>query len=331
MGVRKPFKISASDNYYIDIDRKRRSLGTADREEAMQLYREIKKRYLAGELSRLSGKVTRITVEEFRKKYLDWAEYEQPVSTFKSNRSALDKLANIAGGTQLSDITPEHIDRVVSSDLKRGLKKTSVNHFIRHIKSCFSKAVEWRLLPRSPIRNVKQRRETKRPPKALERKDLRKFFKSIDDCYMELLIKSYFVTGRSRAELLRLRWEEVDFEKNQYYVTRTKTHLSKWYPINQSFRNILEAIGPEDRGLVYWRGWHPDTVTHKVKAYLSSAGLVAFNLHCLRHTFARLYLEAGGDLRTLQDLLGHSQYSTTEKYTSFSAEHLNGEIERVKL
>jgi site-specific recombinase XerD len=44
---------------------------------------------------------------------------------------------------------------------------------------------------------------------------------------------------------------------------------------------------------------------------------IHLRLHDLRHTFASHFVEAGGDLRTLQDLLGHTEYRTTEIYAHF--------------
>jgi site-specific recombinase XerD len=53
-------------------------------------------------------------------------------------------------------------------------------------------------------------------------------------------------------------------------------------------------------------------------------------LHDLRHSFASLFIESGGDLRTLQELLGHTRYQTTEIYAHVSDRHLQTEIMRIQ-
>jgi len=61
------------------------------------------------------------------------------------------------------------------------------------------------------------------------------------------------------------------------------------------------------------------------------AGLNDNHLHHLRHSFARMYLDTGGSIYALQQLLGHTQVQTTQIYSSLSDTKLGKEIDKIKL
>jgi integrase len=331
--IRGPFEVPGRKGYHFEINRRRRSLKTTDINKANQLVSEIKKRYQKEENEKDEEKRAEakngILFTKFMDQYLEWAEKVQPTNTFKANRLALRKLDPICKDLTLNQITAFHMDMMVANGLSRGLKVGAINCYVRHSKSVIAKAVEWKFIPEHPFKFYKQMRAEKRPPKALERDDIDSLFENIDDCYDLLVIRAYLITGRSRSELVSLKWSDIDLKKCRYYITRTKTYLSKYYPLGSGFRLVLESLGPDKDGYVFWRQHHPDTITHMVKKYMVKAGLGSHNLHHLRHSFARLYLDAGGELRVLQDLLGHAQYSTTEVYASVGGQHLADEIERV--
>ena len=72
-----------------------------------------------------------------------------------------------------------------------------------------------------------------------------------------------------------------------------------------------------------------DTISHLVKKASVEGGFPNLHLHHLRHSFGLSYIETGGDIRTLMELLEHSNISTEMIYTTLSPEYLAREINRV--
>jgi len=325
------FKRKRDGIWYVEFKRgQARSLKTRDKKEAKALFAAIKKEYLAGRLREISGQSNR-TLGEFIKEFCEWAAPPtQPKNTYRANKLALNKLADIAGeNTRLDKLNIKHIDQLIAKCKRENLSVFSINNYLRHLRSSFNKAVDWKYLPANPFRKIKELPTPKSPPKFMEKKDIVKFLASIEDEDLQKIVIAYLATGRRRSELLNLTWQDVNLEKGIYYIRKAKRHLSRYYPIPEIFRAVLESL-PRNNERVFPRWKHPDTISHKVKKALRDAGYGHLRLHDLRHTFGTLFVEDGGDLRTLQDMLGHTEYRTTEIYAHVSQRHLKEEANRVQ-
>lgn len=313
--------------YYIEVNGKRRSLRTRDKSIAKRLYNQIKRNYLAGKIHELTGKCT-VTLGQYRAEFLEWSVQVQPHSTFRANRLALNKLIHQTGEKlTLNRISLKHLDDMVAAALKQGLSVASANHFLRHARAVFNKAVEWGYVSKNPLARAKEQPIGKRQSKFLDQRAAVRFIRSIEEVDLRRFSTALVATGRRRSELLGLEWTDVDLKAGLYFIRKSKNHLSRWYPLNKMFRTVLLAIGPKDKGRVFNRWTHPDTVSHLVKKALTNAGYGHLSLHSLRHTFASLQAMQGRDLRTIQELLGHTEIKTTQIYAHLTDDHLAEAVE----
>jgi integrase len=307
--------------YYVEINGKRRSLRTRDKTIARRFYNQIKREYLAGKIHELTGRCT-VNVGRYRDEFLEWAENVQPKNTFRANRLALSKLIHYAGEKiTLDRISKKHLDAMVAEAMIAGLSIASINNYIRHARTSLNKAVEWGYISRNPLAGAKELPREKKPAAFLDQKAAVRFLKSIKDMDLRRIATALIATGRRRSELLALEWKDVNLKAGQYLIRKSKNHLSRWYPINKMFRTVLVAIGTGE-GRVFHRWSHPDTVSKKIKKALNDAGRRHLTLHSLRHTFASLQVMQGRDLKTIQELLGHSEIKTTQIYTHLTQTHL---------
>ena len=317
--------------WYVEFERKKfRSLKTKDEGEAKRLYAAVRSEYLAGRMAEIRGEC-RTTLGEFYERYDSWARDARERKTYKADMLALRKLKEIAGETiKMDRLTEEHADKMIAACKKRGNTPGTINAYIRHLRTVFSKVTAWKILPSSPFRNLNEVPKEKKAPVYLKGASVTGFLSSIEDVDARRILTAYIYSGRRRAELVRLTWQDVNFEDDEYFVRKSKAHLSAWFPMHPMFRAVLESIPGERRGRVFDRWRHPDTITHVAKTALRGAGYPEMTLHKMRHTFAVLLVDEGIDLNTVGSLLGHTDKRATELYAHVSDNRQRSAIRSIK-
>lgn len=309
--------------WYIEYERgKWKSLRTKNKAHAQKLYNAHKLELLEGRIHHIKG-TSKYNLEQFTNEFEIWSESNQTHSTYRANRLALKKLKKAAGMyARIDALNLKHIDIMITQAKAAKLSPHSINAYIRHIRAVFNKAVAWNYLKTNPFRDAREIKAERRPAAYMPtQQEITKFLASIDDVDKRRLATAYLATGRRRNELLQLTWFDVHLDTGQYLVRKSKAHLTRWYPINNVFRAVLEAM-PKKSGRVFNRWSHPDTISHIIKDALRQAKLGHMRLHDLRHTFASQVLMQGSTLKDVQELLGHSEIRTTEIYAHLTQDHL---------
>ncbi|MCX7872552.1 MAG: tyrosine recombinase XerC [Verrucomicrobiae bacterium] len=157
----------------------------------------------------------------------------------------------------------------------------------------------------------------------------------ISVCYRDTAVmETLYSCGLRISELCNLKVQDIDFNE-QVVSVRGKGKKERLVPIGApAVRAILKYwetlpapplpdepvffSNPEKRAPMYSR-----LVQMRIKRYLALAGLdPSITPHTLRHSFATHMLDAGADLRSVQELLGHAHLVTTQVYTHITTEHL---------
>lgn len=314
--------------YYWSTDGRKfgKSLKTDDKETAEVLKgEEDKTRLLTG--IGLPSPTSRW--KKFHDEYLDYCK-TKGAATHKRDERALDAFVSTVKPTLFKDISQRVIE-VYLTKIANATSKGNANVNYRHLKAAFSKAVEWSYLPKSPFVGVSQYRLDKKAPRFLSKEEIVEMLsKARKDPHPASygLAMAFLWTGMRLAEVLALKWEDIDFERG-WIKAFGKGRKERPIPLHPRLDAALLAFR-RHQGFVFGteKAMSLDTVQHIFRDRLLPPGA---SIHTLRHTFASHAVMSGMDLKTLQEILGHTTITTTMIYSHLSRPHIKEGMEKVTL
>ena len=274
-------------------------------------------------------------------------------NTVKAYRRDLRELCEFLGGYYgVGGWTWQGVDRLAMRGFlarlaRRGLSKRSMTRTLSAVRSFYRYMHRNEIVDANPARAVGAPRLERYLPGYLDRAQIDLLFQTAEmrawegrfvDVRNLAILELFYSTGMRLSELQGLSRSDLDLVSQQVKV-RGKGRKERIVPVGNAatlaLRNyeakrdeLVRAIGPRaDRMAVFLartgRRIGVRAVQKAVTAFLrqvdEEAGLT---VHSLRHTFATHLLDAGADLRAVQELLGHSSISTTQIYTHTSVERL---------
>lgn len=219
-------------------------------------------------------------------------------------------------------------------------KTSSISRMLSSLRSFYNYLLRNQDVTTNPFKNIKNPKKEKKLPNFIKYEELEKILKTChkDDplgIRNQLIIELFYSTGIRISELINIKVQDIDFSNNiikvlgkgdkerivyfgSYALKSINKYLNESRDIllkgKQSKYLFLNHLGNHltDRGVrdIMERVIKESTVKNKISP------------HTLRHTFATHMLNEGADLKTVQELLGHSSLSTTGIYTHVSNERL---------
>jgi integrase len=280
----------------------------------------------------------RIRFKDFGEEYLEYSQANKRKATFERDAMIVrKKLVPLWGGEQLNRITPKMVEDYKLSRSKL-LRPSTVNRDLNVVKALFNKAIAWSYIKESPAKPIKPMKVRKGIDRFLSEQEVGAL---LDACqgaqkiYLYPVVCIAIFAGLRRGEILRLRWEDVDFKANKLHVVSregapTKNGESRSVPMNRTLREILRRH-PRRLDTPYLFH-HPDgkpfdQIDNSFSSVRRRSGIAYFRFHDLRHTFASHLVMAGVDIRTVQELLGHKDIKMTMRYAHLGPEHMRKAVE----
>ena len=326
-------------DYRVDGKRKMKSFGR-QKKMAELFLKDVELKQMRGELKLVDDNAT---FKHLLSRYVEYSKINKSKRTVASDMSRWKRFSGFLeekGVVKVKGITPELLEeykgRVVQTS-----SANNFNHDLGLIKAMLNKAVEWRYLQDNPLRNVKKLKNCNvREVRFLTEDEIEKIL-AIADPVMEKVIRILLNTGMRRGEFAYLEWEDIDFQNKLIKVQskpecgfHPKSYKSRSIPMNAEVEKILMDL-PQRGKYLFDNGQNEPRYSERwyweqFKQILKGAGIKTGCVHTLRHTFASYLVMSGVDLRTVQELLGHSTIRVTERYCHLSPDHRTRAVEMLR-
>jgi integrase len=260
------------------------------------------------------------------------------------------------GRLRLGELTPNHVDRLVSDLLKAGRGPVTVRRIVATLSSALGSAKRSQLITINPAADVELPSAARPKIRVWQPEQLGRFLEVASQHRLGAAFEVAVFTGLRRGELVGLEWDDVDLERQVLVVRRSVVQAGRERLVGKaktrSGEDRVVDIGPRVVGVLLAHqlvqqaeraAWGlayeptrrvfarengedlaPDALSRLFKRLATKAGLPDAHLHTMRHQSASLLLAAGTDIAVVSKRLGHA----TIGLTSDTYSHLIGTIGR---
>jgi integrase/recombinase XerC len=265
------------------------------------------------------------------------SERQSSPHTIDGYRRDLTKLTAYMERQQIASFDQLDANRMrgfIASEHRAGLSPKSLQRLLSSCRSLFRQLTRAGLLSHDPLAGVRGPKVHRKLPQVLDVDEATALVEGDGDDALGVrdraMLELFYSSGLRLSELIGLRWLDLDLDAGEVRVLG-KGRKTRIVPVGRHAIAALRALGdaegrsPESP---VFRGRNgapisPRTVQARMKTLAMRQGFAKHvHPHLLRHTFASHMLESSGDLRAVQELLGHADIATTQIYTHLDFQHL---------
>ncbi|MGB1466667.1 MAG: tyrosine recombinase XerC [Alcanivorax nanhaiticus] len=274
--------------------------------------------------------------------FLKHLESERRLSahTVTNYQRDLKEARRVLGQQDWTGVTVHDIRSLVASLHRQGKGGKTIARLLSTLRTFYRYLMREGIARDNPVVDVRAPKSGKRLPKALDADQVTQLLDAGTDkgdplsLRDQAMMELFYACGLRLAELLGLDLDNVDMNAAQLLVTgkgnKTRqlpmgkpavTALKRWLKARPLFvkDSAEKAIFLSKNG----KRLSPSSVQQRLKRHALERGLDDhIHPHKLRHSFATHLLESSGDLRAVQELLGHADLATTQVYTHLDFQHL---------
>jgi integrase/recombinase XerC len=281
-------------------------------------------------------------MKEYVKRFFIYLENERGLSarTLQAYQRDLDQLLQFLSTEDIDhpeQVTQHHIRAFIAQRHRQGLGGKSLQRLLSAIRSLFRWMLREGIAKHNPAIPVKAPKSPRHLPATLDADTIAQLLDIPCDTPLAIrdkaIMELFYSSGLRLSELASLRWEQIDLPSGMVTVTG-KGNRDRMVPVGRIAAEALlewrKARGQfasfEEPHVFVSRNGNPiatRTIQARIRYWAKRQGMPQrVYPHLLRHSFASHMLESSGDLRAVQELLGHADISTTQIYTHLDFQHL---------
>lgn len=282
-------------------------------------------------------------LQEWITRFLDHLRHERrlspnTLSNYRRDLAQIGAWCSERGIARWPELRDPQVRLYVAQRHRSGLSGKSLQRELSSLRSLFRYLLREKAAQDNPASGVRAPKVGRRLPATLDADQLGRLLDFGANQPLELrdlaMMELFYSSGLRLAELVSLDLKDLDLSDGAPLEITGKGAKSRRVPIGRKAREALRrwlqvrpqlAKENENALFVSRRGdrIHPRTVQQRLKRWALAHGADRnLHPHLLRHSFASHLLESSGDLRAVQELLGHADLSTTQIYTHLDFQHL---------
>jgi integrase/recombinase XerC len=275
------------------------------------------------------------------KEYLDFLNFERGLSPLTRENYARDitQLISLADTAALNSLQTNHIRRFIASLHSKGLSGKSIARMLSSWRGFFDFLVSRKSFTNNPVIGLRAPKSPKTLPQALSIEQAVKLVDIHEDDVLSMrdhaILELFYSSGLRLSEVINLDMDALDFSEGTVVVTG-KGNKTRIVPVGEHAMNAIKKwlnsraqilINNSAEKAVFiglqGRRISARNIQYRIKEWSIKQGInSSVHPHMLRHSFATHVLQSSGDLRAVQEMLGHANISTTQVYTHLDYQHL---------
>lgn len=325
----------------VELARLKEAKRTGEGARSLRERRELEdKKRKEKELADEKAKNVSITVSQY------WNEAYWPSQIHKAKGSLVAEMAlwtkwiaPVIGDIPISSLTPAVLEPIKIKMLAENKAPSSIKYALAVVSQLWNFAQKNNIVEGiSPTKKISLPKKDNKRQRYLSREEADKLLIALEKISPKIHQIAVFglECGLRFGEIASLCWEDCDFERGQILIRDPKARSNRFAFMTPKIRNILESMNVSGTGLIF-----PDSNGNKrdrIPKQFRQITNEMFNknitdarlrvcFHTLRHTFASWLVEGGVSLYEVKELMGHSDFKMTQRYSHLSPEGLKNAIQ----